>query len=349
VLTISNDYWKATLQRVIATGSLLAMQIPLQVALAAGTVPGTDITNQATATYDLGGITGLTRNSNTTSNTVAELLDVNVTWQDAANVTVSPGDTDQVLTYAVTNTGNGSDTYNLAALSILTGDTFDPSLVDIYIDDGDGVFNTATDALYIAGSGDPLLPADTSVTVFLVNDIPAMLPDGITPVPDGGTGDSQLTVTSTTGTVTGTVVAGGGDGGSVDAVVGTSGGTQTVNGTYVASNTAVAIVKSAAVSDPFGGNEPVPGAIITYSIVVTVSGSGTADNVIVTDSIPANTSYNDGTLSLNAAGLTDTDADDEGSVTDTNTDTLKDLVAVDLGSLSAVSAVQTVSFQVTIN
>jgi uncharacterized repeat protein (TIGR01451 family) len=267
------------------------------------------------------------------------LLDVTVVWQDAAPVTVSPGDVDQVLTFSVTNTGNGTDSYSLAGLSTLGGDDFDPVLVGIYLDSNtNGAYDPGVDQQYVLGVNDPVLAADSTTTVFLLNDIPGGLLDG-------DTGNSELTATSNTGTgVPGTVFAGAGDCG-LDAVVGTSGGSDSDIGTYLVSSVVVSVVKSAVVADPFGGTEPVPGAVITYTVVVTVTGTGTAEGVVVTDPIPAHTTYSPGTLTLNGGPLTDTADGDAGDVGDTTPGT----VTVSLGDLVAGSPAQTVTFAVVID
>ncbi len=138
-------------------------------------------------------------------------------------------------------------------------------------------------------------------------------------------------------------MAGAGDGGT-DAVVGSSGGSADGIGTYVASTVVVSVVKSAVIADPFGGAEPVPGAVISYSIAVTVSVSGPALSVVITDLIPADTTYNTGTLTLNAAPLTDAADADAGDVGGTTPGT----VTVNLGDLP-VGSLETVAFEVTIN
>src|SRR5262245_7050225 len=91
---------------------------------ALGTVAGTTINNTAEITYNVGTAT-LSATSNTTSITVAEILDVTVTL-NSSTVTVTPGATQQALVFTVTNTGNGTETFSLAGLSTLTGDQFDP-------------------------------------------------------------------------------------------------------------------------------------------------------------------------------------------------------------------------------
>lgn len=70
----------------------------------------------------------------------------------------------------------------------------------------------------------------------------------------------------------------------------------------------VIILKSVTVIDTLGGNDPHPGATLRYRLDVTVSGNTPVDNLIISDLIPANTTYTDDSIQLNAA--TQTDADD---------------------------------------
>ncbi len=306
-----------------------------QSAWAIGTTAGSDITNTATADYFIG-VTPLTATSNTTTTTVDELLNVTVVGQDAGSqVTVGPGDTNQVLTYQITNTGNGTDSYSLAATN-LVGDDFDATSIAIYLDDGDGIFNALTDTL-LDGSNDPVLNADDVITVFIVANIPAG-------TIDGDIANIDLTVDSNTATgAPGTVVVGGGDGGT-DAVVGASGGSDSATESYVISNVVVSLLKSASILDPFGGSDPVPGATITYSIDVTVTGAGTATGVVISDPIPTDTTYVNSSMTLAGGPLTDAaDAFDgaDFGITAPNT------ITVDLGDLTA--GTQTITFDVTIN
>ncbi len=315
---------------------------------AIGTSAGTDITNTATATYNSGTATGLTEDSNPVTTTVNELLDVSVLWQDTSNIIVSPGDTNQVLTFLITNTGNGSDTYSLSGLSTLTGDQFDPTLVDIFLDANDnGVYDSGTDTLYAPGVNDPVLDANDPLTndlaVFVVNDIPS-------PLVDADLGNSQLTATSTLASGTdapGTVLGSGAGDMSTEAVVGDSNATAADIGIYVVSNVVVSVVKSASVVDQFGGSEPVPGAVITYSIAVTVTSTGTASSLVVTDLVPVDTTYNTGTLTLNSgAPFTEVADADDGEVSGAPG---AETVTVTLGDLTSTSPVQTITFDVTIN
>jgi len=317
---------------------LTAVLLSSTPAQADGTPACTDIVNQATATYTIGE-REFTRNSNETTTVVAELLDVSVIWQDTASITVSPGDTGEVLTFLVINTGNSTDTYSLAGLSVLAGDDFDPTLADLYIDsNGSGGYDPGIDELYVAGVNDPTLTAGESVVIFVSNDIPLGLLDG-------DEGDSQLMATSNTGTgAPGTVIPEAADC-DADAVVGTSGGADSDIGTYVVSNVIITVTKAASVVDPFSGTEPIPGAVITYTVTVAITGSGTAEGLVVSDPVPEHTTYNAGTLTLNAASLTDALDGDAGDVGGTTPVT----VTVNLGDVAAGSPDQIITFSVVIN
>jgi len=327
----TETYWPLTL------ALLLTIWLPAT-AMAIGTSAGIDISNSSTAEYSIAGSSGSV-NGNTVSFRVDEKLDVNVTWQDAANVGVSTPDTDQILTFLLTNTGNGNDAYTLSVQNALGGDQFNPVQVDIYLDtNGNGNFNAGVDTLYIPGTNDPVLGADASQTIFVRNNIPAGLNGG-------DLGNSQLTATSTTGSgAPATSFANAGDN-NTTAVVGTSGGSSSAIGTYDVTYATVSLLKSVIISDPLGGNQPMPGATMTYSIQVSVTGPGTANGVVITDPIPANTTYTTGTLTLNAVSLSDVADGDAGDVGGTTPNT----ATVDLGNLTAASPIQTITFEVIIN
>lgn len=316
--------------------SLLSM-IPA-IVLGAGTPAGTLIENTATVTFDLNG-SQVSLQSNTTTVTVQERIDVNVTVQ-SGQVLVAANDANRVLLFRVTNTGNGDETFSLAIESVLGGDDFDPvpAVPAIYFDtNGSGDFNPG-DLAYDPGNNDPVLAADASVDVFLVNDVPGN-------VSNGTIGRSQLTATSTTGTgAAGTVFGGQGDNG-VDAVIGTTTGQGQDIGEYLVSDVQVSVVKGQAVSDPFGGTQAIPGATITYTITVQVIGAGTATDGVVTDPIPAWTTYVPASITLNTVSLTDPADADAGEFDTSGAPT----VVVRLGDLTAADGIQTVEFQVSID
>lgn len=307
-------------------------------AMAAGTPACREIVNQATASWTIG-TTDFSTSSNTVTTTVAEILDVVTTWQDASPVVVTAAATSQVLTFLVTNIGNGTDSYTLTPTDNLGGDNFDPSFVSLVLDsNANGSYDVGIDQPYLAGVNDPVLVADSSVVVFALNDIPAGLNDG-------DTGDFQLAATSKTGSGTpGTVIPGAGECGN-NAMVGNSGGESSDIGTYVKSAVIVSLSKSAQINDPFGGSEAVPGATITYTIQVNVSGSGTANNLNIVDPIPAYTTYQAGSLAHDSAAISDALDLDEGDFGGTTAGA----VAVRLGNAMAGGGIHTITFTVTID
>jgi uncharacterized repeat protein (TIGR01451 family) len=318
---------------VLLAGS--TMLWPISAAQAAGTRAGTNIDNTATATYDVGATTG-TVNSNTHRILVDELINVTVDWTDPADVPTTPGSTNQVTAYQVTNIGNGIETYALSTVSTVPGDNYDPTVTSLVIDDGDGVYEPGIDVVYVPGANNPVLNPDQSVTIFVLVTTPGT-------VVDGNRGAVQLVATSTTGPGTaapGTSVPGAGEGGG-NAVFGTSGGDDFDTGFYRVSSAVVALVKSATVADPFGGTTSVPGSLVTYTIVANVTGTGSLANLRISDAIPTGTTYQPGTITLGGVGQTDaTDADAGNFASNT--------VNVNLGTVAGGNS-RTVTFQVRIN
>jgi uncharacterized repeat protein (TIGR01451 family) len=304
-------------------------------AQAAGTPAGTIINNNATATYDLpnGGQDTIT--SNTVSLIVDELLDVVVASTDGGDVATSPAATNQVLTYRVTNAGNGGEAFVLTARDTVGGDDFDPSVTSIVIDsNGSGVYDPGIDTVYVAGANDPVLAPDGSVLVFVLSSIPA----GATNTQRGRV--DLVAVAATGSGAPGATFPGLGQGGG-NAVVGATGADGEDDGFYAVAAATVAFVKSATVADPFGGTTQVPGAIITYRLVATVSGSGSLANLRVADSIPAGSTFQPGSIRLDSAPMTDAADADAGEYGGTG-------ITVRLGSVAAGSA-RTVTFQAKID
>ena len=308
-------------------------------ALAVGVPAGTDITNTAEVTYAVGATTATTI-SNAVVVKVAEILDVAVTRQSPANTAVSASSTQQEIVFTVTNTGNGPEAFRLVMDSAIGADDFDPTPASpsIYFDtDASGDLSPG-DTPYTPGTNDPLLNRDTSVTVLVVNDIPAT-------VVDGNVGITRLTADARTGSGTsGTIFAGQGASGT-DAVVGLSGALAFGTGQYQVGGVTVTAVKSQTVVDQFGGSRPLPTARINYTVTVQAVGTGNAANTVFSDDIPANTTYVPGTLRLNSTLLSDTAADDAGEFSSTP----GPHVRVALGTLNQASGTQTIQFAVTIN
>lgn len=304
---ISGTHWSILNVQLVRIAPLIVASATIafaEPAQAVGTAAGTTISNTATATYTDAGGNPASVPSNRVDIRVDEILDVTVVSSDPGDVATLPGATNQVLTFTVTNTGNGSETFRLSPVNAIGGDAFDPTTTSLVIDsNGNGVYDAGVDTIYNAGSNDPVLAPDTSVRVFVLSTMPAA-------ATNGQRGQTDLTATAITGSGTpGTAFAGLGQGGG-DAVVGTTTALGRDDGFYIVNAATVAFVKSATVLDPFGGSKPVPGAIITYTLVATVSGSGSLANLAAGDPIPASTTYVPGSITSQATPITDlTDAD----------------------------------------
>ena len=300
-------------------------------AVASGVPAGSLIENTATATYTANS-TSQSIDSNTVSLTVDEVLDVAVASQESGLV---PATSTAVLRFKVTNTGNGPEAFTLTANPAVTGNAFDAVVTGLAIDvNANGTYDAGIDTALANGATSPVLAADQPLDVLVLVSIPAS-------AAGNATSKVELSTAALTGTgAPGTLFAGAGVSGG-DAVVGGSSAQTNAQATLVVNKAAVSLVKAASIADPFGGARPVPAAIITYSIVASVTGSGTVTGLTINDPIPAGTTYQPGTLTLEGAALTDAaDADaGQGSAA---------AVAVALGDLAA-GATRTVTFKVRIN
>jgi uncharacterized repeat protein (TIGR01451 family) len=318
-----------SLRLALVFGVALGLVLPGS-ALAIGTSANSAISNTAQATFvDPDGVPQ-TVNSNTVTLRVDEVLDVTVVSNDAGDVSVFSPDDDDPLSFTVTNPGNGSEAYALSANPALSGDNYDPTDTRIYLDDGDGIFELGQDTLHSSGVNDPVLAPDAALVVFVSNDTPAGLSTG-------NTGSVRLTATAVTGSgLAGTVFAGQGTGG-VDAVVGATTATANEDGTYAVSQMQATLVKSQSVAGP-----AVPGAVITYTVTMTVLGTGTITGAQIDDVIPANTTYRPGTIRLDGGPFL-TDAPDADPAQFNGSQ-----ISVSLGSVTAPDT-HSVEFQVEID
>ncbi|NQX95798.1 MAG: hypothetical protein HRT64_12915, partial [Erythrobacter sp.] len=202
-----------------SAGVALTLSVP---ALAGGISAGTLIENTATATYD-DGSGSQTISSNTVTVRVDELLDVTVTSLDSGPIAASPGEA--ILTFEVTNQGNGPEPFELFANPNVADNDFETIVQDLAVDsNGNGVYDAGVDEILTSPETTAILAADEAVTVFII----VTVPDGVT---DQQLSQVELTANAATGNGTpGTVFAGQGEGGG-DAIVGTTTASATANGT----------------------------------------------------------------------------------------------------------------------
>ena len=268
-----------------------------QTALAVGTASNVPIDNTATVDYQVG------TNPRTVSGSAPTILvdnrvDLDVTNTDAGNnVNVSPGQTDQILTYTVTNTGNTTQGY-LLTVDVPTA-TIPAGNIRIYVDaNNDGVPDAGE--LYTAGTNagdlDPngVIGTDDVMQVLVVADIPAG-------AANTSSDDFRLVAQTTdAGTATVTTAAGAPTAGVDNVFADTAGTTSDANrdgqhsdaASYTVQAAALAAAKTiVSTTDEFGSGFAIPGADVVYQIRVTNSGTAAVDldTVSITDPIPAGT------------------------------------------------------------
>jgi len=295
---------RQNLTRALTLAALVAL-VAVPQAYAVGTPAGTVISNQATINYTDSNGNPLSALSNIVTTTVSQVATITVTPDNASNAV--PGD---VLFYPhiVTNLGNGNDTIDMTAVSpggFATAFFFDNNNNGVF-DAGDTPM-TDTDADSVVDTGS--LGANGVVRILVRITIPVGTAPQVDAMPVVGTSSVNGSVTATATDTT----------------------------TILAPN--VTAVKSVLPA----GNQP-PGTLLTYTIVVTNAGSANALAVIMTDPIPANTTYVAGSITLDSVSKTDIGGDDQADVNATT----PGAVTVDLSGMAA-GASHTITFQVTIN
>lgn len=286
------------------------------VAYAGGTAAGTIISN--------GGDAGTQHTADTAGDTIVQWLigsTTNYATCSSVTITVStgyaiaslPSPSDQLLTpgstayyaYYLRNAGNATDTFSL---SVSTIDGYNWP-VYLYRDDNmDGTHQP--NETYIVNQSSPLAP-ETTFYFFVAVHIPA-----------GTIGNSSCTVRLIVKDQNGL--------GSEDnwPVAGNDTLTDETVTTCNAAN--IAIVKGTNITQARPQIDE-----IVYTSTITVSGSGTAGNVIYSDRLPGNCEYVSSSLYMNIWGgttktLTDAQDSDEGEITESNS-----LVTIRLGDLAA--------------
>lgn len=342
------------LKRLMAAAMLAAIAgLAATPANAAMTVAGTTITNNVSVAYKVNNIsqTGVTA---TNSFTVDRKINLTVV-ADSTTTTVTPGQTQAVVGYLVSNLSNAPIDIGLAA-SVVTGSGFTPTNVKIYQDtNGNGVYDAGTDTQIT--SLNQIAPETSNLRVFIVADVPL----GTT---SGQIANMRLTGTAAEPTAVGTPV-----GATITATTGpkaagvntvladtkTTGGNTALDGidfdqgSYTVQTAAVTATKtSRVVSDPINGTtnpKAIPGAVIEYCVQVNNSGGAPATSVSVNDPLPTATTY-DSTFGVKVNGtVTSGTCNTDGTLAGaqaggTVTGTIPTLVANDT---------RTVLFHVTIN
>lgn len=275
------------LKFLVATSMFTVAAMNASSAYAANTLVGTDITNQVSVAYQVGGV-------NQTAATDSNMFEVDrkviftVTEDGSATTSVVPGATGAVTTFVVTNSSNDTLDFSLTPSQLSGGtaahggtDVFNVSNLQVFVDSNG---NNTYDAGDTATSINNLAP-DTSVRVFIIGDIPLAQLNGQV---------AGVTLTATALNSNGTAItavddtAANTDG--VETIFADSGrnGIESAQDDFTVSTASLSVNKiSRVVSDGVSASNPkaIPGAVVEYCVVVTNTGSQAATNVTVSDDL----------------------------------------------------------------
>lgn len=289
-------------------------------ALAVGTTAGTDITNNVTVTFEVG---GEVQNEVTDSDTftVDRRIDVNVNFTGATPVSVSPGETQAALAFDVTNLSNQTVDLDLSTV-LINGTVGNISNYEIYLDsNGDGSLDAGEIAAGPITYLDELLAddgvsGDETVSVIVVADISVDAVNGdvfdvvlVADAHEGGSAGSlgaEITATSganTSGVDTVLADGNGGTGEDVD-----NDGAFSDQGQFEVAGALITVVKSSRIiSDPVNNTDnpkAIPGAVIEYCIAVSnAADAATATAVNVADDLPADVTFAENDFGIFVDGL----------------------------------------------
>lgn len=285
----------------------------------AGTNAGTRIPNTATLSFLANGERTQVP-SNTVELAVDELLDVAITAA-APQIDIAASDTQAPVAFVVQNLGNAEETFTLVARIDRAGAAVAGFAAD---DNGDGGYDPAAD--HRLDPAELTLKSGERRRIFvLVSGIDAA----------GGPATVIAVATAATGRgKPGTVFPGKGIGG-VDAIVGDTGARAAARTILVAGTAAPRLVKSQIVVDPAGGDQVIPGSIVTYTLEARFPGATPA--VELADPVPAGTEYVAGSITVDGQPATD-GADGDAATFEGNT------IRVALGDVAA-AAVRTIRFK----
>jgi uncharacterized repeat protein (TIGR01451 family) len=314
-------------------------------AQAVSTPAGTAITNTVAVSFIQDGAT----HSLTVGNTFLVDRAINMVVTKNSDVNTAPTSSNVALSFLVSNTSNTTLRFAFSAVSKATN-TWTMNNVRIYRDNNSSGTWDAGDTLYNDASTFGDLVSDASVTILIVADTPAGLTMGQSALYD-------LVATAVdAGTLNVSTQTAGSNTAGVDTVFldmagsavgdGARDGKHSATGAFnvSAATLNVNLNKTVTILDQWGGNLPIPGATLRYTIVATATGGGTANNVVISDPLPLNTVYIANSLRLNNTAVTDSADADAGDVGVTTPNT----VTVKLGNLTSASPIQTITFEVKI-
>ncbi|MCP5181622.1 MAG: hypothetical protein H6993_04215 [Pseudomonadales bacterium] len=344
------------------TGGLPAVGFALALlvsgAHAAGTAAGTLIPNTATMTFRVDGEIRL-ESSNTTRTRVDEVLDVVVVAEQGEPVAIASPTSSAVLSFLVSNTGNGQEHFVLTLEAGVNEGGFDPQAAGLFVE-GNGIPGLQTgpggDEPLVMGAQLALAPNENR-SVYVQADIPADLRaysegfirlQAVAATLIDATGQSDPRAPGFPGP--GAAFPGAGDGGTT-AVAGLTLSDQhpvffAVSGFRIDAPVVTVEKVSTAVRAADGSDAVGPGAVVDYRVRVSVRGDGTVDNARLTDPLPVELSFVPGSLRID--GQLEDDDFEPADVDQAGYDAVAGALNVGLGALVGGGPDREITFSATI-
>jgi uncharacterized repeat protein (TIGR01451 family) len=307
------------LKLLVASSAVPFIMLGATPAFAAGTAQGTDITNTVNVNYQVGGVNQTQRTAVDTFKVDRKII-FTLAESGSATTPVSPGEAVAVTTFVLSNTSNDTLDFVVTPSQLLGGtaahggtDIFDVTNLLLCRDAGpvpDGICDATPTATLTVDN----LAADTNTNILVVGDIPLTATNaqvaGISLSAQArNSGDTSVITAATDSTVN--------DAGTVetifaDAAKSGNGGTSiardgidVASDDYTVSAAVLSVFKSSyVISDGVSGSnfKSVPGAVVEYCIsVANGAGGAPAQNINVSDVVPAGMAFVTGSIRLNTA------------------------------------------------
>lgn len=292
-----------------AVGTVVVSALASAPAMAAGTQAGTVITNTVTVNYQVNSI-AQTEETSSDEITVDRKVDLVVARTDNTATSVTPGAVDQAVSFQVTNLSNDTLDFELSALRVDTGNAAGISgTTSFEVEDTLTYYDDSGSVAGVWDSGDAeithldALAPDTPVVVHVVTsavpgslttgDIASIVLTATARANDNGTGLGSVLTQDTSNTA------------GVDTIFADEAGAtdsdrdaaHSAIDDYIVFAAALTATKTSTIiagSGIFEAGAAIPGATVEYCITVTnASGGAAADNVVISDTLPAEVTYDD--------------------------------------------------------
>jgi uncharacterized repeat protein (TIGR01451 family) len=303
------------LKLLVASSSVPLVLLCSAPAFAAGTAQGTDITNNVSVNFQVGGVAQTQQSASDVFKVDRKVIFTLAEKAPTGTTTVNPGQTARQTTFVLTNTSNDTLDFTITPSQIVGGtaahggtDAFNVTNLLVCLDaNADAVCDAAATATLTVDN----LAADANTTILIVGDIPLSATNGqvagvtLTAAALNSSGSAITAATDATANGAGTVETI-----FADAVKSGNGGTSAARDgidvatdDYTISAAVLSVFKSSIViSDGVSASnfKAVPGAVVEYCIsVANAAGGATATNISISDLVPTNTTYVAGSIKIN--------------------------------------------------